>query len=251
MPETTITIDPDQRDGLYELARNHLGSIEDFWVALERTRDFDTAARLAREFEDDFRLLDDIGWRPDERGELFELTMPGQRLALLLRRLRQEAAEVLVEHGTEAQSAREDAERQQRLRVGRETCEKALGVLDPSPSETSDDGGDDATDPDGAAPAAVDATRTLVGELLRSSFALQDMLGALLEQLPDGTFPGEENGDVLIEMVVGSCLPATEAAGLPACRAATTLIAAVRDRVLDDLRSAAEAARRQKDGSEG
>jgi hypothetical protein len=39
MPDTTITIDRDQRDGLYELVRNHLGSIEDFWIALERNRD--------------------------------------------------------------------------------------------------------------------------------------------------------------------------------------------------------------------
>jgi hypothetical protein len=30
MPDTTITIDRDQRGGLYELVRNHLGSIEDF-----------------------------------------------------------------------------------------------------------------------------------------------------------------------------------------------------------------------------
>jgi hypothetical protein len=29
MPDTTITIDRDQRGGLYELVRNHLGSIED------------------------------------------------------------------------------------------------------------------------------------------------------------------------------------------------------------------------------
>ena len=31
-----VTIDREERDGLYELVRNHLGSIEDFWVALER-----------------------------------------------------------------------------------------------------------------------------------------------------------------------------------------------------------------------
>ncbi|HEY6550783.1 MAG TPA: hypothetical protein VIY71_06245 [Solirubrobacterales bacterium] len=43
MPDTTINIDRDQRGGLYELVRNHLGSIEDFWVALERTKDFTEA----------------------------------------------------------------------------------------------------------------------------------------------------------------------------------------------------------------
>ena len=32
----TITIDLDQREGLYEPVRNHLGSIEDFWLAMQR-----------------------------------------------------------------------------------------------------------------------------------------------------------------------------------------------------------------------
>ena len=45
MPEKTITIDRYQRDGLYELVRNHLASVEDFWVALERTKDFARAER--------------------------------------------------------------------------------------------------------------------------------------------------------------------------------------------------------------
>ncbi len=40
MPETTITINREQRDGLYELVRNHLGSVGDLWHALEQERDF-------------------------------------------------------------------------------------------------------------------------------------------------------------------------------------------------------------------
>ena len=40
MPETTITIYRDQRDGLYELVRDHLGSIEDF---LDRAGALDSA----------------------------------------------------------------------------------------------------------------------------------------------------------------------------------------------------------------
>jgi hypothetical protein len=34
MPDITATIDRDQRDGLYELIRNHLGAIGDVWIAL-------------------------------------------------------------------------------------------------------------------------------------------------------------------------------------------------------------------------
>lgn len=95
MPDTTITIDRDQRDGLYELIRNHLGSIEDFWIALERTRDFATAEQLGAELGDDFRLLRDIGWRPDEEREVFALAMPRHDLVKLLERLHCEAVKVL------------------------------------------------------------------------------------------------------------------------------------------------------------
>ena len=56
MPRSTITIDRDQRDGLYELVRNHLGSVGDLWDALERDKDFVTAERLGLEFGEDFRL---------------------------------------------------------------------------------------------------------------------------------------------------------------------------------------------------
>jgi hypothetical protein len=68
------------------------------------------------------------------------------------------------------------------------------------------------------------------------------VLSSLLEDLPEDAFPGENSGAVLIEMVVGSCRPAVEAAGEQECWAATALIGAVRDRVLDDLRAAAQLA---------
>lgn len=44
--ESGVTIDREERDGLYELVRNHLGSIEDFWVALERTKNFAAVERM-------------------------------------------------------------------------------------------------------------------------------------------------------------------------------------------------------------
>jgi hypothetical protein len=70
VPGTTTTIDRNQRKGLYELVRNHLGSIEDFFVALERTKDFARAEQLAVEFAEDFRLLHDIGWAERETFEV-------------------------------------------------------------------------------------------------------------------------------------------------------------------------------------
>jgi len=84
MPKSTITVQRDQRDGLYELVRNHLVSIDDFWVALERTRDFVTAERLGLEFGEDFQLLRDIGWGEQDERESFELTMPPHDLMEVL-----------------------------------------------------------------------------------------------------------------------------------------------------------------------
>jgi hypothetical protein len=130
MPETTITIRRDQRAGLYELIRNHLGSIEDFWIALERTRDFAKAERLGLEFSEDFRLLEDIAWHPNDERETFDLTMPAADLMELLMRLNGEAVTILVASGSEAQSSREDAETDRRFQLGHQTCETVLASLD-------------------------------------------------------------------------------------------------------------------------
>jgi hypothetical protein len=59
VPETTTTINRDQRDGLYEVICNHLSQVQDFWVAMQRTKDGATAERLGLEFAEDFRLLQD------------------------------------------------------------------------------------------------------------------------------------------------------------------------------------------------
>ncbi len=71
-------------------------------------------------------------------------------------------------------------------------------------------------------------------------------MGAFLEEMPEDAFPGEDSAAVLLEMVAGSCRPATAAAGESSCWAATALIGSMRDRVIDDLRAALELARRQQ-----
>jgi hypothetical protein len=130
MPNVTATIDRDQRDGLYELVRHHLYSIEDLWIAFGRSRDFATAERLGEEYGEDFRLLADIGWVADDDRESFELTMPPLDLIEVLRRLRGEAESVLVESGTERESREADAETDARFQLGLYACEKVLVDLD-------------------------------------------------------------------------------------------------------------------------
>jgi hypothetical protein len=86
------------------------------------------------------------------------------------------------------------------------------------------------------------ATRDLVEEVMRTAVALDGIVAALLRELPQGAFPGRETVLVLGEMLVGSAHPAARAAGLEECRTATALVAAIRERVLADLHTAAELA---------
>jgi hypothetical protein len=134
MPVTT-TIAKEQRDGLYELVRHHLYSIEDLWIAFGRSRDYATAERLALEFGEDFRLLTDIGWAADNDRKSFELTIPPLDLIEVLRRLHAEAASVLAESGTEREASEDDARTDRRFQVGRDACEKVLIDLDPQKGE--------------------------------------------------------------------------------------------------------------------
>jgi hypothetical protein len=113
MPSTTCTIDGDQRDGLYELVRNHLGAV------------------LGLEFGEDFRLLEDIGWNGRDGRKAFELTMPSEDLMELLQRLHGEAERVLLESVTERESREEDAATNELFRLGYDACEELLADLDP------------------------------------------------------------------------------------------------------------------------
>jgi hypothetical protein len=87
--------------------------------------------------------------------------------------------------------------------------------------------------------AEVDVVHEFVEQLLRTGLALLDLVGSLVEELPEDAFPGEDKAEVLVEMVVGSSRPALEAAGGSECRSATKLIETVWERVMADLRDAA------------
>lgn len=127
---TTTTITKAQRDGIYELVCNHLYGIEDLWIALGRSRNYATAERLSIEFGEDFRLLGDIGWSPDEERDSFELTMPLHDLAELLKRLHDEARQLLNESPAERQSREEDEATNERLWSGLNACAALLVAID-------------------------------------------------------------------------------------------------------------------------
>jgi hypothetical protein len=131
VPATTITITREQRDGLYELTRNDLGSAGDLVEALEREKDFGKAERLGLELMEDVRLMMDLGWGEDEGREGVALTIPAHDLMELLERLRGEAGIVLLDREESA----EDAETKRRFQQGYDTCGQLLASLDPRAGE--------------------------------------------------------------------------------------------------------------------
>lgn len=131
MPATTITISSGQRDGLYELVRNHLGSAGDLVDLLEQQKDWAKAEELGLELAEDIRLMQDLGWNEDEGSEGVELTMPAHDLMEVLNRLHGEAEVVLAG----ANPSPEDAETNQRFLRGMDACETVLINLDSSAGE--------------------------------------------------------------------------------------------------------------------
>lgn len=131
MPVTTIKINSEQRSGIYELLRNHIGSVGDLWDALEREEDYAKAEQLGLEFAEDLRLLVEIGWAKNDPRTEFELTMQPYDLIELLMRLHGEAALVLGG----AEGSREDIETNRRFQRGYDACEEMLAALDPRAGE--------------------------------------------------------------------------------------------------------------------
>jgi hypothetical protein len=87
-----------------------------------------------------------------------------------------------------------------------------------------------------------DDVRTFVEEVLRTGLMLTDLLAGLIESLPEDAFPGEDGGEVLLEMLVGTLTPVAEAAGARTVRQTTALLGAVCDRTIADLRATLERA---------
>ena len=84
-----------------------------------------------------------------------------------------------------------------------------------------------------------DPTRRLVDEIVRTGLMITGVVEDLLEGLPDDAFPGENEGEVLLEMLSGTIRPAALAAGGDIVHELIALLGAVCDRVLADLQAMA------------
>lgn len=130
MPRTTLKITDGQRKALYEQVRNHLAAFGDLWIALETDREYANAERLAVEFGEDFRLLEDLGWDPDDGRFTVELTMERHDLIEVVKRLRDEAEGWLNSRAEEARAGSEFDRHVERFEAARLACEDVLGDID-------------------------------------------------------------------------------------------------------------------------
>jgi hypothetical protein len=128
MPRPTLKIIASQRDALYQQVRTHLGALNDVWIAMECNKDFATAERLAIEFGEDFRLMEDLGWNPVDNRDRVELTMAPHDLMEVARRLRDEAKGGLADARAERQVTEEEKAVEE-FESARDACEEILRML--------------------------------------------------------------------------------------------------------------------------
>jgi hypothetical protein len=81
-----VTLSRDERDALRADVLFELTTVGDIAKAV-RSGNAAEARRLRVCFEEDMRLLDDLGWEEIDERERFELTMAPEQLAAVLRRL--------------------------------------------------------------------------------------------------------------------------------------------------------------------
>jgi len=105
-----LTITRAQRDAIYEAVINHLSGIGDVWIVLQG-RDFAAAKRLGRDFADDLRLMESLGWTPSTDRDPVTVTVPPDELTRTLARLHKHAAGSL---GTYVSRPKDDEEIAQR-----------------------------------------------------------------------------------------------------------------------------------------
>lgn len=135
---SSIKIAAHQRDALYELLRDRISAVGDIWTALDRNEDYATAERLATRLGEDFRLMRDLGWDPNDDRETVELTVPPLDLMRIAKRLRDDARGGIAGLEEERDSVG-PPEFIEGFRIVRETCEDilmaVLAELDPGEDE--------------------------------------------------------------------------------------------------------------------
>jgi hypothetical protein len=92
-----ITILRNERRALWHVCFAQMATIDDIFTAFDRD-DASEALTLRNRYRDVMRLLDDIGWREEQPGEQFAITIEPGRLVRVLLRLHETAVEMVAEH---------------------------------------------------------------------------------------------------------------------------------------------------------
>jgi len=120
-----VIISRAQRDAIYEMVINHLTAIGDVWLSVDR-REYATAKPMGREFAEDLRLLEDLGWAETIDRETVGLTQPPDELTSALARLHKDASGSL---GTYVSRPKDEEELAQRDLAASEALGEILSRL--------------------------------------------------------------------------------------------------------------------------
>ena len=129
MPSTTIEISREQRHPLHRLATQHISGIGDVYLMIEQG-DFATAERFGLEFGEDIRMLNDLGWDPDDARDSYALMQPRHELIEALKRLRLDAEDGLDAPEDEKRKREEYDELIAYFTRARDLCAELIDALD-------------------------------------------------------------------------------------------------------------------------
>jgi hypothetical protein len=130
MPDTTIMIGREQRQPLQRLVMQHISGIGDVNLMIEQ-KDFASAERYGLEYGEDLRMLDDLGWDPDDARASYALTLPADELIEALKRLRLDAEGGLNPAEDERCKRSEYDELAEYFTRARDLCTELIETLDP------------------------------------------------------------------------------------------------------------------------
>jgi hypothetical protein len=94
-----VFLDGSQRDAVYQFVLYDVSDIADM-TTLVRGGELGLARRLRQRFEEDMRLLDQIGWGAKGSRFAYALTLPSDEIRAIFRRLLGRALKIINEPGT-------------------------------------------------------------------------------------------------------------------------------------------------------
>jgi aminoglycoside phosphotransferase family enzyme len=98
-PAEEIVLNRKQRNAVYQDVLNRLSAIGDIYILIEQGEHAE-ARRLRAQFDEELRLLDDLGWAKDDPADSYPLTMPLAQLARVIRRLHERSSGALHTYAT-------------------------------------------------------------------------------------------------------------------------------------------------------